>query len=97
MKEVKLTRQRLRTCSAYASTMTNEELLECVRRGAIDDDDDRWSWEQGWIVDSVEVVSRFPDPSNKPTHVTPLDRVVALITEHKNTQVPDTTEEYAAR
>lgn len=92
MKAFCLTRQRLRSNTAFISTMTDEELLDRVRIRA--SEDGHPLGDSGWVVTDVEILARFPDPDNKPVHHNQLDRVVALITEVKSAQVPETTEEY---
>ncbi|ACH62062.1 hypothetical protein MYRNA_54 [Mycobacterium phage Myrna] len=93
MKEVQITRQRIKSNVSFSEKYLDEigpdGLRDRMRIKAIDDDDYRYPWDRGWIVTAVEIVSQYPDPK----HIGSSIKVHALITETKTERVPTHTEE----
>ncbi|ATN87751.1 hypothetical protein SEA_BIGSWOLE_77 [Mycobacterium phage Bigswole] len=92
MKTVRVTTQRIKRDVSFGARYVEETGAEGLKNRmydkAIEDDDSRWSGEQDWHVDSVEVVSQYVNPRHPG-----VIRVNALITESKTIRVPETTEE----
>lgn len=85
MRTVRVDRQRIKASMSFSPTVSTEDRLRRLHHSA-DEDYDGILGEKGWVIDNVQILSTFPERG--------LEKVIALVTEHKEYQIPETTDEY---